>query len=319
MTSSRLNFAVIGGFVLLALVSLIVSLAVLAGRTGATDGYSTVYPNVSGLKYGSQVFYEGFPVGQVVEIEPITDDARVKFRVRLAITRGWKIPEDSIASTAAAGLLAPQTVTIAAGSSATMLKPGAEILAGKSRDLFSTVAGAAGNVDRLTNEGLLPLFGNLDKQVTTVGGLLNDDVRKLVANANVVAEAAAKTVPPLLNDARTISASLSKVSQQLDGAVSPQRLAAIDHIIVNADKAVASLAQSSAALEALSGDSGEDLRIAVRELRLTSESLARHSDAITQNLDSAAHNLKDLSRQLRQNPALLLRGSGIDPDAEAGR
>ena len=319
MTSTRLNLAVIGGFVLLALVSLIVSLAVLAGRTGATDDYSTVYGNVAGLKYGSPVFYEGYPVGQVTGITPLFDAGKVRFRVSLAISRGWQIPADSTASTAAAGLLAPMTIAIKAGSSADRLKPGDEIAAGQNRDLFATVAGAAGTVDKLANEALLPLFGNLDRQVTAVGGLLDDDVRTLVGNANRVAEAAARTVPPLLADARTVTTHLARVSQQLDGAITAERLAAIDRIIANADQATASLAQSSKALEALSGDSGHDLRIAVREMRLTSESLARHSDAITQNLDSAAHNLKDLSRQLRANPSLLLRAPDGEPEAEGGR
>ncbi|WP_293367620.1 MlaD family protein [Nevskia sp.] len=319
MTSTRLNLAVIGGFVLLALVSLIVSLAVLAGRTGASDDYSVVYGNVAGLKYGSPVLYEGYPVGQVTAIKPLFDAGKVRFRVTLAIARGWKIPTDSVASTTAGGLLAPMTIAIKAGSSATLLNPGDEIAAGSNRDLFATVAGAASTVDKLANEALLPLFGNLDRQVTAVGTLLDDDVRKLVGNANRIAEAAAQTMPPLLADARAVTANLARVSQQIDGAITPERLAAIDRIIANADQATASLAKSSKALEALSGDSGDDLRIAVRELRLTSESLARHSDAITQNLDSAAHNLKDLSRQLRANPSLLLRAPDEEVEAEGGR
>jgi len=319
MTSTRLNLAVIGGFVLLALVSLIVSLAVLAGRTGATDDYTAIYGNVSGLKYGSQVFYEGYPVGQVTKITPLFDAEKVRFRITLAIAQGWKIPADSVASTSAGGLLAPMTIAIKAGAGSAFLKPGDEIAAGSNRDLFATVAGAAGTVDKLANDALLPLFDNLDRQVTAVGGLLDDDVRQLIGNANRIAEAAAQTMPPLLADARAVTANLARVSQQIDGAITPERLAAIDRIIANADQATASLAKSSKALEALSGDSGQDLRIAVRELRLTSESLARHSDAITQNLDSAAHNLKDLSRQLRANPSLLLRAPDGEADAEGGR
>lgn len=319
MNPTRLHFAVIGGFVLLALVSLIVSLAVLAGRTGATDDYQVVYGNVAGLKYGSPVFFEGYPVGQVTAITPQPQAGAMRFRVRLAIARDWQIPADSTASTSAAGLLAPMTIAIKAGQSATLLKPGDDIPAGSNRDLFATVAGAAGTVDKLANDALLPLFGNLDRQVTAVGSLVDDDLRRLLDHANQVAEAAAVAVPPLLADARTATRRLARVSEQLDGAITAERLAAIDRIISHADQATASLAKSSQALEALSGDSGADLRIAVRELRLTSESLARHSESITQNLDSAAHDLKDLSRQLRANPALLLRASAADADQEGSR
>lgn len=316
MTSTRLNFAVIGGFVLLGLATLVTVLAVLAGRTGATDDYSTVYPNVTGLKYGSQVTFEGYPVGQVTAIEPTTEAGRRRFRVRLAIAQGWPIPEDSVASTVAAGLLAPMTIAITAGSSPTMLVAGGEIRAGGGRDLMSTVAGAAGTVDRLANGALLPLIDNLDRQVSAVGGLVDGDLRRLIGNADRLTASAADAVPPLLADARAMTRDLARLGARLDAAASPERLAAIDRIIVNADRATASLARTSAQVESLSGESGQDLRIAVRELRLTSESLARHADAITQNLDSSAHHLNDLSRRLRANPSLLLRSPEAPADAE---
>lgn len=316
MTSTRLNFAVIGGFVLLGLATLVTVLAVLAGRTGATDDYSTVYPNVTGLKYGSQVTFEGYPVGQVTAIEPTTEAGRRRFRVRLAIAQGWPIPEDSVASTVAAGLLAPMTIAITAGSSPTMLAAGGEIRAGSGRDLMSTVAGAAGTVDRLANGALLPLIDNLDRQVSAVGGLVDGDLRRLIGNADRLTASAAEAVPPLLADARAMTRDLARLGARLDAAASPERLAAIDRIIVNADRATASLARTSAQVESLSGESGQDLRIAVRELRLTSESLARHADAITQNLDSSAHHLNDLSRRLRANPSLLLRSPEAPADAE---
>lgn len=63
MNGGKLNYVVVGAFVLAMLVALVVSLAVLMGRTGATDDYYAVYRNVTGVKFGTQVLYEGYPIG----------------------------------------------------------------------------------------------------------------------------------------------------------------------------------------------------------------------------------------------------------------
>lgn len=315
MISTRMNLAVVGAFVLAGLLTLVYVLAVLAGRTGSTESYYTVYSNVTGLKFGSQVFYEGYPIGQVTEIAPRPADGHMAFRVTLAVTAGWQIPEDSIARSSSSGLLAPQVISIAAGQSPTALKPGAMIAAGQGADLFSTVAGAAGSVNRLTNDSLLPMLQHLDQQIDTIGRLLDVDVRKLVGNANVVAAAAAQDVPLVLRDARTATRGLADLSTQAQGLLTPERVAGLGRIIDNADRASASLAKTTAALESVSSDSGEDLRVSLRELRLSSESLSRHADSIARNLDSTTRNLQELSQRLKQNPGLLIRGGGSeDPE-----
>lgn len=315
MTSNRMNLAAIGAFVLIALASLIYVLALLAGRTGSTDAYYTVYGNVTGIKFGSQVFYEGYAVGQVTGIKPMQQDGQVRFRVDLAVTEGWRIPEDSVALSSSTGLLAPQVISIRAGKSTTALSPGALIQPGQGLDLFSTVSGAAGSVNRLTNEALLPLFDNLNQQISAIGALLNGDVRSFVGNANLISASVAKDLPLVLRDARDASGNVASLTQRLNQTLSPERIASLDRILGNADKTTASLAKTSAALEQLTGDSSEDLRVAVRELRYTSESLSRHAESISQNLDSATRNLQELSRRLKQNPGLLIRNSRSE-DAE---
>jgi phospholipid/cholesterol/gamma-HCH transport system substrate-binding protein len=44
-------------------------------------------------------------------------------------------------------------------------------------------------------------------------------------------------------------------------------------------------------------------------MRHAVESIARHIDAINQNLEGASRNMYEFSRQLRQNPGLLLGGT----------
>ena len=71
MKDSRINYVVVGGFVSVMIVVFVFIISILAGSTGSTDKYYTVYNNVGGLKYGTQVLCEGYQIGQVDSIEPM--------------------------------------------------------------------------------------------------------------------------------------------------------------------------------------------------------------------------------------------------------
>ena len=55
MRSSKINYLMVGTFVLAMIAGLIISLAVLTGRTGATDAYHVYYSNVTGVKFGTSL------------------------------------------------------------------------------------------------------------------------------------------------------------------------------------------------------------------------------------------------------------------------
>lgn len=300
MTSMKVNLAAVGAFVLAALVTLVLSLAVLAGRTGPTDGYYTVYANVAGLKFGSQVVFEGYPVGQVERIKPVDDGGRVRFRIEMSVTRGWKIPDDSVATLESSGVLAPVIVAIAAGKSSRALEPGAMIPPGESGGWLASLSSVAGSVDQLTESALLPLVDNLNRQVTLLGEVLNNDLRPMAANANRIVAATAQHWPAIMANA-------DRVSGQLDGLIDKDRVAAVDRLILNLDRAAQDLQQTTAALQSLTQTGGADLKTGAQEFRFVMESLSRNVESFSQNLNSTSLNLQDFSRQIRQNPGILLR------------
>ena len=53
----------------------------LSGGSGATDGYHAMYRNVTGVKFGTQVLYEGYPIGQVEAVTPVPEGGGMRFRV----------------------------------------------------------------------------------------------------------------------------------------------------------------------------------------------------------------------------------------------
>ena len=143
MRSSKINYLVVGVFVIGMVVALVGSIALLTGRTGATDNYHAYYANVTGVKFGTQVVYEGYPIGQVEAVIPEEKDGRMQFRVNFGVTQGWRIPNDSIGEVAAPGLLAAVTLSIKAGRSKVALKPGEQIISKDRSDVFAVVSSVA--------------------------------------------------------------------------------------------------------------------------------------------------------------------------------
>src|SRR3990172_5829245 len=106
MRRDRVNYFVIGVFVLAAGAALLLLLYRLTGTTGPTDRYHAYYDNVAGIKYGTVTYYKGFQVGQVESVSPEHREHRTRYRVEFSVTRGWKIPSGSVAAIVLPGPLA---------------------------------------------------------------------------------------------------------------------------------------------------------------------------------------------------------------------
>ena len=314
MIASKVNLTIVGVFVLIALGTLITALAILAGRTGPKDDYFTVFGNVAGLKYGSQVLYAGYPIGQVETIEPLRDKDRLLFRVKMSVQAQWPIPDDSVARSEASGLLAPQTVSISAGQSRKVLEPGSTIPAGSAEGLFSSLNSVAGNVSQITDQALMPLLLNLNRKVDVLGDVVEHDLRPLLVDAHHATTAVAGRMPTILANVDRAAVSLANASESMGGFASAERLARIDRMLADAEASMASLRKSSEGLQQMVQASGPELTASVREFRETTQALSRNAEPIAQNLNLTARNLQDFSRQLRNNPALLIRSSGQPDD-----
>ena len=74
MKTGKFSYVVVGCFVLAAIAGMVAAVALLTGRTGATDDYHIVYNNVAGAEFGTRVVFEGFPIGQVEKITPMNSE-----------------------------------------------------------------------------------------------------------------------------------------------------------------------------------------------------------------------------------------------------
>lgn len=304
MNTAKINYVAVGAFVAVALVGFVVSMAMLSGRTGSTDPYHSVYKNVTGVKFGTQVLYEGYPIGQVEEVTPIAEGGAMRFRIDYEVTEGWQIPDDSIARIGASGLLSAITINIDAGTSPIAHKPGVEVKAQEASDLFKVMSGVAGDISNMAENDLRPLLatintavGNFAITVETVGDLLDEDGQRMVKQFAAVANDLSilvldlnERLPRIAKNVDTSTANFAVLSKDL--STSRENL---DKLLVIS--------------EAMVGENRAEVRKSIEDLKHVTDSLARHIDSVNQNVEGTARNMYEFSREIRQNPGLLLSGT----------
>ncbi len=323
MRSNKINYLLVGTFVILMIGGLVVSVAWLLGQTGPTESYHAIYRNVTGVKFGSQVFYEGYPIGQVTEVVPEERDGRMVFRINFDVSKGWRIPNNSVAEVGASSLLSAISLNISAGDSQTALQPGEQITANEATNLFDVVEGVAGQISNLTEEDIKPLLANLTRGGGILADLLENDGRVIFEQARTLVDVLSMKAPVIVDqfglfagDLEELGESLSRSTEQINALMTEQNREKLEGILDNLDEASATLDNLMiegnlmiGSANELMENSQEDLAQTMEDLQHTAATLARHIDSINHHLDGTSRNMYEFSRQIRQNPGLLLGGS----------
>jgi phospholipid/cholesterol/gamma-HCH transport system substrate-binding protein len=296
-----INYVMVGSVVSVALVLLLVGLALITGHSGASTDYVVHYRNVTGLRYGAPVFYEGYRIGDVGAVEPERNAAGTRYKVTLAVRKDWTIPKDSVARLQSSGLLADMSIGISEGSSSTVLAPGAEIKGIESADVFAAVSELAGQVSSLTRDQISPMITRLSQRVESITGSIDT------------------STPEILMQAQSLLGKLSGASDSLDDLLKPQNRAAVASILGNVQGLSGELRETRKTLDQTVGELADiarenrgDIRGAVTDLATVMASLSSRMDVITHHLESATRNLDEFSREIRRNPGQLLRSP--EPD-----
>jgi len=301
MRDDQRNYAVVGAFVIAMTVGLVVWIAVLAGRTGATDEYHLHFANVMGLSSGTQVLYQGYPVGMIEEIRPAVREGQQVFRLDVSVERGWRIPEDSVATITASGLLSAVVVNVRAGASTTLLEPGSEISSVEAPDLFAAMSSVAEDVGELIEGSIKPILDTLGE-----GG------------------------PEIIEDLEAFTAKLNETLAKIDGFLSEENARRIEETLGNLESTSVSFAAVSGELEqtrlrvdelldSVNGMVEENRRPvgqAVADLHESLESVSRHIEAIAYHLEVTSRNMNEFSRQIRENPGVIIRGRAPGGEAD---
>jgi phospholipid/cholesterol/gamma-HCH transport system substrate-binding protein len=293
MRDDQRNYAAVGAFVIAITAGLVVWIALLAGGTGETDDYHVHFANVMGLSSGTQVLYQGFPVGMIEDIRPTVREGQQVFRLDVSVERGWRIPEDSVATITASGFLSAVVVNVRAGASDTLLEPGSEISSVEAPDLLAAMSSVAEDVGELIEGSLKPMLDALGE-----GG------------------------PEIIADLEAFTAKLNETLAKIDGFLSEENARRLEDTLENLESSSVSFAAVSGELEqsrlrvdelldSVNGMVEENRRPvgqAVVDLHESLESVSRHIEAIAYHLEVTTRNMNEFSRQIRENPGVIIRG-----------
>lgn len=315
---TRAHHLLIGGFVLLVVVSLfafVIWLARVEIDRDVTRYLIFFEGSVSGLTATSNVMYNGIPVGTVEEIEldPL-DPSRV--RVLIEVVSNTPVRTDSVATLESQGITGVSLVQISGGD-----PQSPDLLALPGRDL-AIIDSRPSQIQRLFT-GAPELINRAIVLINQVTELFNDD--NLEAFGLLIA------------DAQSISSDLAGRTDEFDAILtnisetsSEMRLAAesVDNLIVGLDTQIAVLAESTeATLGTLRGTlSGvdslvdNDIRELVAEISISAKSVSEIieetrgplSDFSAEGLYEFSNLLTDM-RQLIGNLSRLSQRIESDP------
>lgn len=295
MKRDSINYVLVGAAVLAAGVLLLVALAMITGRGGASTAYFTHYRNVTGLRYGAPVFYQGYRIGQVGAIVPERDAQGTRYKIELDVRRDWPIPKDSVAHLTATGLLADVAVGIGEGKDRAMAAPGAELAGAENADIFSAMNELAGQITQLTRGQISPLIQTLSKRVDSITGAID------------------KGTPDIVAQSRKLLTQLNSASASLNDVLRPDNRAALDAILANTRQLTAQLHDTQqklddalGQLDSIARENRPGIRDSVADLRAVLEALSGRIDSISQHLQTASRNFDEFSREVRKNPNRIL-------------
>jgi len=297
-----LNYALVGAVVVAAAVLLLLALALIGGRSVASADYTVRYRNVTGLRAGAPVFYEGYRIGAVADVTPERDAAGTRYRVTLAVRRDWPIPRDSRARLQSSGLLADVSIGIHEGASHQMLKPGGEIAGVEGGNMFAAMNDLALELGELTRTRIAPLIEVLTRRTDSIGAALD-------AHA-----------PELLSTAQALLDRLNRAGDALNDVLNPANRAALAGTLRESQEGLAELRATRANLDralgeitGIAAENRADVRRAVRDLTGVLDTLSSRVDVIIHHLEASSRNLDQFSREIRRRPNRLLLSPEADP------
>jgi phospholipid/cholesterol/gamma-HCH transport system substrate-binding protein len=310
MKRNNINYTLVGAFVLIAMALLIYALARLNGHTEKHDVYYSTFSNVAGIADGSPVTFDGYQVGHVQSIEPVSRDGRIYYRVQLLFKHDWKVPADSSASISSSGLLSSQLIDVQQGKSQDFLQPGQDIQALDNPPLIAALGGLASDLRSIARDEVRPVLQNLNHRVDSLGGLVSDlhsitrdEVRPVLQNLNHRVDSLGGMLEHkggmMLDQADGTLARLNTAAENLGQLLNAENRQHMSSILKNGEQTT------------------ERVNQAVDEFKQT-ETEVRYSVQQTQtvlsNLERASRDLNELSRQLRENPSSIFSSPApVDP------
>ena len=306
MVSSAQKFR-LGIFIVIISILLIFFLVMVAGNKimEKRDIYYIKYEDtsVSGLQVGGPVKYYGIAIGRVEEIN-IDKENVANVIVTVSVKAGTPLKKDINAALNPIGITGLLQVEISGGTNiAEFLKPKSFIPAGEST--FQNISGKAEVI-----------MGKLEILLNNLNSITDETNRKKLTNIltsiDTLIQTNVEPVGDIVSNLNEISAEISAISVSLNEATFSInqiiQTGKIDSIITNTDKITSELAQLDLK-KLVAGLDDAIIQVDITLSRLDATHMESKQDILDtiESLRETIENLNEFSRQIIEDPSLLLR------------
>ena len=311
---TRLNFALVGLFVLTLSAAMIAGLLWL-GAGGPKPAHRTyltyMTESVYGLSKDSAVTYRGVTVGRVrnIDLDPANSE---RARLLLEIRADTPIKENTFATLETQGLTGLAHVNLEGGDSPA---PPLQAKPGEIHPVIPSRPSLLGRWD----ESVSLLLANLTETTERINRLLNDrhleQISGTLSNLHTLSSTLAEEsshiqeivhqLQATLNNSREASSRLGDILEDVDRDVAARLPELVEQLRVSAasvEHMAAQIATTGGAVEQVVRNSGSDLE------RFTAQSLPE-ATTLVMELRQTAQNLRRFSEDLERHPEMLLRGA----------
>ncbi len=343
MRHEKINYLAVGSFAMLMTLGLLWALYEITGSGGGAEQYHVKFNNVTGIRFGTAVYYEGYAIGQVESIEPLQTEAATRYDVALSVKQGWRIKQGSLARITASSILAGMVIDIKEGEGPGVLSPGDSIKGQTGANMMHVISEVAADMRGLTRDTVGPLLKQLGSRADSIGETLDvgakrivTDMEKLISKLSTHADAFDQVLSAenrkqlehsilglstMTDNFGHASKDLREMSKALNGLMNNENQhkiqQSLDAIVTTAQRVEALSRELSRtqgnldeALKQVGGVIAEnrgDARQIVIDLRTTLGTVNNNLDTILQQVSATSRNLNDFSRIIKRNPSLLIR------------
>lgn len=248
--------------------------------------------SLSGLEQGADIKFRGVRIGEVADISYNPNEI-TRIKVKFRVQSDFPVKEDMYVQTGMMGITGLKYVEFMGGSDSSSLLPEGAVIASKA-SLMTTITGKTdvliGKVELLLNhivEITSPDSLASIKEIVDNVAMITGDVQTFFSGTspelNEITMAAKSTVQKM----DLIAMDIKQITENLNQGLEADRLTMI---LTSVDSAAHSMKNMS-----------EDLGLTIRQTR-------EDFTVSMQNLRETLENANELSKQLSENPSLLLRG-----------
>ena len=303
------------------------------------------FPDAGGLDAGMHISQANYVIGVVESVEPVfprdeatnpcptPEAAGPCFRATLRIRDLWPIPQDSVAQVTSTGLLQGNALRILPGRDRDApLRDGEHIaVVGREADLVAQLALLTDSLQGLVEQTIAPALADIAEQIATLKGLIGGGATGTAGDGPGDGEPGnSDRLAGVFDHLNQLSADLATA---LDPAQLTRILGSVETISGNLAGVSATLTDRSQDMQQAVqryGDLAADLRRLVKHNRpgidrsITDsqyllQELASALGPILEHIETATRNLAELSRDLRDNPAVIIQGREVQDNARRSK